>query len=481
MADTEKKPTVTKEFVAKAAPVNVLIEREGRPAKEVEMVFGHLVTTKDGEAPRAVGRFRANITVVVDGMEVTSEGEAAKAEKALDACIRNANLGTAADWTYALDGEYFEQSYTPPKVDENDFWSNDAYKDMREEVALLRDEVEQRAEQVESAKDDAQKVSVEFAVFLRDLLKKVGGKMKVLESVLRGPAGSGDNHPRTQRLGKGANALREAMRFADLTPLMFAVLPNTVTSGKALDTHKSRSVSKLCSDISNKREYEWPESLTTKNGNRLPDLTSLGQLLRQLARKSFGVENAETDAMSLDEVMQAAAANGMEKVVEFQVQFGKEANSYAKDEYEAALMAYGRVLAVGDDGPQLLLNAASDLSALADRVAEPDAPADTAVEGLRRLFNNNLIVKRVIEEAWSHKTTVQTENENRELLNTTEEDSPFTQQTSKKLAQLSPDMQAAHIVQMIARLPLPGTVFHKVKVLGNQHGLSDPKVQEAAE
>lgn len=475
-------PKVTKEFVAVGEPKAIDIEREGRPLKEVSFQFGHLVTSKEGEDDKVAGRFEASTVIVVDGVEETVSAMAMKADKALDALLKSANLGSVDDWTFDLDDEYFEQKYSAPKVDENDFWSAKAFEGVREEVAALRDAAEEKAATLEDAKEGAQAESVELAQILKRMLEKCGNKLKVLESALRGPKGEGTNHPRMAKLGRGANAVREALRFAELTQAMFDVIPSSITSGKGLDTHKGRAISAICADVTAGKTIEWPADMTTKSGQRLPDLTSLGKLTRQLMRRSFGVEAAETDTLSIHEALDEAVDNAAQKVAEFKVNLGKQANTYDKAEYDAALMAYGRVLCIDDSGPNLLANAVESMVSLGEKMAADDAPADTEIEGIRALYNNNLLVKRLIDVAWAHASTVKKENEQRQLLQeTSEDDSPISQTAAKKLAQLSTDQQAAYIVQMIARLPAPGTVFSKVKSLGVQLGLKDPETKQAAE
>jgi hypothetical protein len=210
-------------------------------------------------------------------------------------------------------------------------------------------------------------------------------------------------------------------------------------------------------------------------------------MLRQLAKRSFGVETAEDPTIgSLVDVTNEAEENATQLVAAFRVEYGKQANTYAKAEYDSALMAYGRVLAF-DGGEGLFQKAVTDLTDLVELLASDDAVEDAEQVGIRGIYNGNLLVKRIVDVCAQHRGQVQKERENKELLETLDDgESPISQTAAKKLAQLTTEQQAAYIVQMIARLPLPGTVFGKVKELGVQLNLADPKAetapaQEAAE
>lgn len=478
MSEETKKP-LQKEFTAigEFRQIDITPVDETNPAliaKTLEVQFGKLETWREGEAPKVAARFEVMYPRVVDGLEDHIKALAVDAKKAIAAAIAQSGRGTVDDYAFDLDDDYFKQTLDLPKSDPDNVWASDKFKDLREELAALRGDAEEALEVSEDAKENAQEEARKLAEVVGMVFEKVGGSRKALSSWAMGPDGSG-NYPLLAKLGKGANALYETMLIGRLTDAQFAVLPSTITSGKGVVTHSGRAVGLMVDGIYQKEmkgDDAWPTGFHTKAGVRLPSVACAAAMLRRIALKGFGIENAsELDLIGLaDEVDQFAAR----QAGEFIVNFGKKVNTYDKDEYEAALRAFGRVT-VSSGGDDLFRNIVTTLNRVNDMDMDDDEQRAKGVNELVKLYGNNLLFKKAVDTVWTFRNTVSKEDQNREVLKEVMDDdapSPISKTAAKGFAQLDPLPAAAHLFKLLCTHGKSSEVWDNMKSLVSQQGLA---------
>lgn len=465
---TEAKKPLQRNFIAIGPMKQVVItpkreKDETLVGKTLDVQFGKLETWREGEEKKVSGRFEVTYPRVVDGMEDHLKTLATKADAAIAAAIKLSGRGTVDDYTFDLDDEFFKQTFDAPKVDADDVWKNDKFKANREGLIELRSEAEDALSRAADAKEHAQEEAKALAGVLAKAYELVGKSRKALASWALGVEGAG-NHPQLAKMGKGANALYEAMQFARITDAQYDVLPSSITSGKGLVLHKSRSINRMAEDVT--IAVTWPEGCKTNSGTRLPNLEGLAAILRRVATKALGITGAgEMDLTQLGEAVNNAAAT---KAGEFIALYGKNVNTYDTDDYGEAMLAYGAVT-ISEGGENLFGDAVTKMLAAADL----EAPKQT--EAIVGLYNNNLLVKAAVDMCWKHKQTLQREGQNREVLKETEdEDGPISKTAAKSFGRLDALPAAAHLFKLLCSHPDAPGVWDSLKGLVSQQGIKKP-------
>lgn len=468
MADEQKKDDklpLQKEFAPKGEYRQVSLEpvddsNPMTPAKVLEVQFGEYTTWRaaDKSDAKVSGRYQVTYPQVVDGVEQHVVALAVAADKAIAQVIKQAGRGSIDDYVVDLDDDFFKQKIEAPKIDANDVWGSPKFAEVRDDLAEAMGAAEQTLTTLEDARENAQEEAFKLAEILRGVFDMIGGSRKALEAWARGPSGS-TNHPHLSKLGKGANALYEAMLPSYLSETQRELLPSTLTSGKGIVRHKSLAIQRVTQDCTIK--VDWPEGYETKAGARLPDLSGMAALLRRVAEKVFHVENAsQLDLTQLGEAVEEVAAT---KIAEFNVEFGKSVNTYDKDEYSAALLAYGRAT-VTSGGENLFGKIIEQVEAVN---GEDD---EKIVKALTDLFNNNLLAKKMVETCWQHRNVVDKEQRNREIMQEVdEEDGPISKTAAKGFAKLDPLPAAAHLFKLLCTHPKADEVWADMKALVAQH------------
>lgn len=464
MADTETKAPLQKAFEPKGAPFALEIvpveDTPETPAKTLEVEFGIFKTWREGEEPKLSGRFRVTYPRVVDGMEDHLIALGADPAKAVAQVIKLSGRGNADDYTFDLDHEFFDQKFEAPKQDENDVWHNPKFAGLREELIELRGEAETALTTAEDAKENAQEEARVLAGVIKSVFDKLSGRRKALESWAKGAEGAG-NYPHLAKLGKGSNALYEAMRLATITDAQFDVLPSTITSGKGVDTHKSRALATLVEDVTIK--VEWPEGYETNTGTRIPGVEGMAAILRRIASKALGIVGV--DDMDLTQLGEAVNDTSARLAGEFSATFGKQVNTYDKNEYGEALRAYA-VVTISEGGEDLFKSA---ITAITEANDEDDDKA--AIKKLVDLYNNNLMVKKAVDVCSNHAKTLEREAKNREMLKQTEEeDGPISKSAAKGFAKLEALPAAAHLFKLLNTHPDAAGVWDAMQSLVRQQG-----------
>ncbi len=239
-AQTEKRPKLQTEYNPKGSPVQVNITPiDGRsetefPPKPLEVEFGEYITWRDGEEQKVSGRFRVTYPRVIDGMEDHLRVLAVDPKKAIGMAIKQSGRGTEDDYQIDADyeDEFFKQRITPEKDDGADIWSASKFAENRDKLTEIRSDANAALERAEENLAGAQDDALEFSKLVLEANRLVGGDRKALASWARGPKEGGSNLAAIYKIGKGENALYEAMRLAQLSEAEYSVLPDHFGQGR---------------------------------------------------------------------------------------------------------------------------------------------------------------------------------------------------------------------------------------------------------
>jgi len=333
----------------------------------------------------------------------------------------------------------------------------------------MRGEAEEALEDAENAKENAQVDARKVAHILTQVYEKVGKSRKALTIWARGPDGAG-NFPMLAKLGKGANALTEAMRLAQITDAQFAVLPASIASGKGVDTHKARAIASITDGLYQKDmrgDEMWPADYVTKSGAPLPSVECGAAILRRIATVGFGIENPSD--YNLDQLTRQVNEEASRLAGEFVAVYGKTVNTYDAEEYGAALKAYGRVTC-SEGGDNMFDIAADALLTMANMDSDSEV-----IAAMVKLYSNNLMFKRAVDSVAAHIKTTEKEERNRDLIkNIVENDDgegPISKQGAKSFAKLDPLPAAAHLFKLLNTHPEAAAVWDAMRGLVSQQGL----------
>lgn len=453
MADEAKAPAketkapLNREFRQKGADVQVNIvpidESDSKLlAKTLEVAFGEFATWREGEEEKIAGRYQVTYPRVVDGVEEHIVVLGADPKKAIAGVISQSNRGTIDDYSIEADFEedFWKQKITAPKEDANDVWSAKGFADIRENLAELRGTIEGELEAVqassEATQDDYRAVSNHLCE-VHDLIasKNSSGVMKSMTAWIAGMKG-GDNMPLLTKLGKGVNAIREAMFLGRLADEEYAFYPVSVTSGKAAIRHRMMALKSMTEDAGVKCH-----KLPTPNeveGRFTWGIDEIASYLKTVAQEEFGIEDAGN--LSLSEVSERIKPVAAAKAAEFMTDYGKAVNTYDKTEYKYALKSYGRYLVAMQE---------FDNAMEALETANGMEDAEKQAKEVASLTNRNLLVKYGFATASSHAATVKAENANRAALQEVEAgDDTFSKSARKTFANMEPHAAAMRLFEL---------------------------------
>lgn len=444
--------------------------------KTLDVQFGEFAIWKelDKDSTHVVsGRYQVSYPRVIDGMEDNLVVMATDAAKAVAQVIKQSGRGEATDYVFDLDDDFYKQKVTMQRTDPDDVWKSGKFKDVREQLSGLAGEAEEAIKTAEEAKGDAQNEALKLAKVVQKAFAMVGNSRKALASWAKGEIGGNNPNFNLAKLGNGAHALYEAMALARLTAAQFEVLPATLTSGKAIDLHRSRAVARLGNDVTIK--VTWPQGCHTKAGNRFPNLEGQVAIMRRIAEKAIGITGVME--MTLDAVAEAVNKRAEDATIAFIQDYGKSVNTYNPDEYNRALDVYGLVT-VSDKGENLFNLAVAALNEVNNL-----EPGPKQTEALVKLYNENILMRKAIETCWKHAQTVKTEGENREILKQTKDNDDIVGQVGTSFAKLEPLAAAAHLFKLLNTHPNPPAVWQSLRGLVAQQGISvpEPKKEEAPE
>lgn len=344
---------------AREVAVQVLNEELGLPNQVFMLQFGVMTTKgKDGKNSSA-GRWALSRVIIEDGAQVyrtVYSNDPLKMCELQAATVYGALGATPDDYAFDADweDEFWKQKHVSVK---DDVWAMDEFADKLDAFTEARGEIEatlQRAEETGRAtQEDYRAVSKK----LDELLTECDGNFKLLSSLLMGGEG-GSNMPLVQKLGKGVNALREALVLGRMSDTAFEIFPANITSGKGVNGFRLKAIGAVASESYSSKDpaIEFTEYTYGKENDLkavLPTPESAAAMLRVIAKKFFGIDEALAKAddawvVGLGDLAAMVDESGLKKAVNFRSLYGKSANTYDKDEQAAAHAAFGALLCTTD-------------------------------------------------------------------------------------------------------------------------------------
>lgn len=384
----------------------VPIDETATKAREVSMQFCKRTTKEEGADDVLSGWWKAKIEIVFDGQEVTIAADAKTAKNALEKAVKNVPGAATMD------------DYEDPNADDTltDFFSQkldlpaepmvkwdteiDGHK-----LTDLRSDMEEILVNIEDSEDNALEGSIALGRALVSVNAAMGGDMKKMEAFVRGE-GLGDgagNMPHLTRLGAGANAIKEAMRFGQAHDNLLDVLSYKTTSGKGLERLKAqvqndfvKAAARAYLSVCRKQEVE-PLPVSVKVGEKSVssfDASAAGRFLRCVlyAKDGFNIDNALE--VPFDELGDAADARASAFTVEFMNAGGKRFNSYNDVEFVQIKKAFGYNLMAWEGsalpGAHTIRSSMAAVKALADLEGAPVPDQEAIDAGLARLIGKRL-------------------------------------------------------------------------------------------
>lgn len=205
----------------------------------VRVGFCERTRTKEGEDPKVTAWWVAQIEIVFDGQQEIVEGAGSKPKMAVEKAVKAIPGATTIEDFVELDydDDFFKQTVKTaekPLVD---------YKDEVNGVSLMdmRGTIENDLVAVMDKEGDVLGINIRIGKALCAVNEKLGGKVPALKAFLAGD-GLGDNAqemPHITQLGKGTNAIQEAMRFGQAHDNLLSVMNVRRASGKGLEQMKN--------------------------------------------------------------------------------------------------------------------------------------------------------------------------------------------------------------------------------------------------
>lgn len=419
---------------------------EGGDGMILTAIYGLLSDDETGEI--AGSRFVLSGTLSVMGKDVEVSAASPDFAKAIDMFITTQLRGESDDYvaTYDEEDAFFSQKFKKAAVASDDVWHNPKFADNREALEELRGETETLLQTARDSETGSQDDYLHVAQTLAKAYNLVGSSKKALVAWAKGASEDGGNLTLLTQLGKGENALTEAMRLAQISDVEYRVLPASVTSGKAVDRHIAVSIKEVVDDASISK-------LTgvTYDADGKTDANGVEDLLRHVAKHAFKVEGAmERDGddyvMSLDEVTNAVDEYAATKAGEFVVDYGKHVNTYNGMQYGAAKMVYGMVR-ISTAGAGVFAAAVKAIDAY-----DSEEDADKKAKIIADLFvstRGNALVKAAAAANKLHLDTVAKEARNRKVVQSIADDSVISKQAATSFAKLEPLAAAAHLYKLL--------------------------------
>lgn len=479
--ETPKRNPIQTEFNAKGSPVQVQIAPiDGRsesefPPKALEVEFGEYTTWREGEEGKTSGRFRVTYPRVIDGIEDHLRVLAVDPKKAIGMAIKQSGRGTEDDYQIDADfeDEFFKQRIAVEKPDAQDIWTASKFAENRDQLAAMRSDANEALVRADENLAGAQDDALEFSKLVMEAHKLVGGDRKALASWARGPKEGGSNLSAIYKLGKGENALYEAMRLAQLTDAEYSVLPASLTSGKGVDRHKALAIKALVKPM--ETEFKATYEYVHEKAGPIPNVEESAHLVRLIAEKGFKIEGAtDADRWSLEELVQEVDDAAVKSAAEFNTEFGKSVNTYDSKAYNYALTVYGRIHA-STDGASLFKSAVETLNTANN--AETKA-AKIAYLASLYLPKGNAMTRAAHQASYAHRQVVKREDQNRKLLKDVNlEEGPIGKQARTGFAKLDALPAAAHLFKLLCTHPKPEAVWDNMRSLVAQNELKEGKKQ----
>ena len=461
--------------------------------KTLQIYFGLLKTHREQEDgsetdQKEVGRYGVEYPRIIDGVEEPLVVFGTNAAKTVELAIKNAGRGTVDD--YELDADYeedfFKQKVEADRVDPNDVWGNDTYKDQREALLDLAGEAEGKLETAASNTVLTQGDYMDLAKIIQkvyQIFQDMGIKnpRAALRSWAEGAKGA-SNHPALKKLGAGANSLTEAMRLAELTDAESEVTPASLMSGKALDRHKALALGLLTEEAGRAcvtAKVTFPNEVNIGNA---PDAQGAATMLRLIAERGYGIEAATDPAvMSLEQLVEAVDDAAAAKAAEFRVEYGKSVNTYDKVQYDYALKTYGRVWC-SRGGHSLFAEAVGEVLRIAELEQKTgDDAVENTLTAINALFYKNLMMKKVLASATAHTNMLDTEKTNRNMFKELEEDAPtIAPKELKRMSERSALAFAGDEYKRIESRPDAIQIWNHLKSLVAQEGFKAPEQEKDA-
>jgi hypothetical protein len=446
---------------------------EGGDAVEVQVDFGQLVI-KEGEedAGKVRGvRYRVSADVIVMGNSVSLEEGGVSFDKAVASFVENALRvdADAYDVEYDEDDEFFSQKAPTVKApSKDDVWANKDYD--QEALNKLRGDAEAALAVAQDSEKGSQDDARAVSYVLMDAFEAVGGSRKALQNWAQGGKG-GENMALLSKLGKGVNALTEAMRLGQLTDAEYAVIPASLTSGKGVDNHGRVSIKQI---VENANMPKIHKEVDTSGDT--PDIDGVVAMLKQIAASGFGIDTSAVEFSDLpNEVDEKAGAF----VAEFLANHGKAVSTYNKGEYTQAKLAYGAVR-VSTAGRSLFKRAVDAVAKYDELVADDDgAVAGEVLAGMFIKTGGNALLKEAYAVLKAHNESVAAGNAASAAK--AQADQLGDDVKPATWAELDPVVAAQYLNTRIAKHSNPYAVAVALRGLLADHTAPTPAAAQAAE
>jgi hypothetical protein len=431
----------------------------------VTVTYGVLVSTADDTSGKIKGsRYILSFHMDIMGKSTQIEAGGVDMSKASESLVVAFNGDVDEyEFTYDEDDEFFSQKYAAPKADANDVWTNDKYAANRDELDALRGTAEGALAAAQDGEKAAQGEALEVARVIKRAFEIVGTK-KALQVWAKGTVADGENMKLLSSLGKGANALSEAMRLAELSDAEYALLPASLTSGKGVDTHTRNSVKAVVENAAPEKMSDLDTSKET------PSIEGVEMILRQFAAQACGI--GEAFDMELVDLPKEVDGVCVDHAGEFSDKFGKSVNTYDTVQLGAARRAYG-YLRISTMGRGLFAAGVEAVDAY--HLAESDDDREKVMSGLFSKTGGNAMLKEMYAAAKAHQATVSREKVQRDAVQAVANDD--VKLDSTKWADLEPLAAAARLYARMQAHPQRVDVSDALKGLLAQA----PKVAVAAE
>jgi len=427
-------------------PRGVAIMSDGEEYS-ASVAYGLLVSTDDETKGVIKGsRYVLSMTTTSLGKETTRNGVGVDLLKAFDALCDAMGLDPEeVELHYDEDDEFFSQKYAAPKASSSDVWNNPKFADNREELEAARAEVMDGINAAQASGVATQEEWRALAQKLVHVSNLLNNDTAALKSWAEGAGGDGDNSfSLINALGKGVNAVREAMRLAQISDLEYSVTPGSITSGKALDGHARNGFKEL---VDNAKAHAVYKDLDTSGDHA--DIWGAELLVRKVMAEGMGVPAAmerDDDGAWLTPLPNAVAAADAEIatwIADYQTKFGKKANMYVPEQASEARLAYGLARS-STKGGGVLAHAVSVIEAYHEL---DDDDAEGKKKLMSKLFaktSGNALVKAAYDAAKSHAATVAKEDANRKAADAASKvDDAQVVSDAKSWADLPPEVAAA--------------------------------------
>ena len=443
------------------------------PNQVFVMQFGsQAAKDKDGKPKPLVGRYALSRNIIKDGAATWHTVYGPDPAKLIDNAmmIVYGQLNIPLDQVFSdadLEDEWFTQKI---EVVKDDVWKMPQYEDQLESFAEARGAIEEVLETAESNAVTTQEDYLKVAQILTGLRDNVNGDMKLLKSIVMGGDDAG-NMPRIAKLGRGDNALREAMWLAELSDGEMQILPVTITSGKAGHRHVTRSLQEIAGTSYSIEvtfeDYEVGEDIDALN---VPTPESVGQMLRNIAKRAFGIDEAVAKAdgeftTSLGDLAMLVDEAALAKAVDFRAKYGKHADTYDKDQYKEALTAFGATRCSTAGAVNLFEDAVEKLQAAVD--SDDYAGKINSLMGTR----GNLLIRH----AASNARTMIDQNQKAVAIKDTLAETDVDKIDTVSVKEMNALAKAAYHYKLIAAYADAGDVWAELRGLAANKALENAK------